>query len=155
YWLFSLVRFHWSALLAALVIIGLGLSEIVLLPLVVRLVHRRLSVAPALSIPFVWVTMERLRWLGDLYFPWFDLGYDLAPWPFLVQFADVLGVSGVGFWIVAVNVGASELWALRRDPRRGASGPPRSRWRWRCRCPTTPSPGAATTRRGGRRPARG
>src|SRR5262245_54086974 len=28
YWLFSLVRFHWSALLAALVIIGLGLSEI-------------------------------------------------------------------------------------------------------------------------------
>jgi apolipoprotein N-acyltransferase len=118
YWLFSLVRYHWTAWLAALVIIGLGLSEVVLLPLSVRFVHRRLDVAPALSIPFAWITMERLRWLGDLYFPWFDLGYDLASVPLLVQFADVLGVSGVGFWIVTVNVCIAELWAHRSDPGR-------------------------------------
>jgi apolipoprotein N-acyltransferase len=118
YWLFSLVRYSWTAWLAALAIIGLGLSEIVLFPLAVRFVHRRLGVPPALSIPFAWITMERLRWLGDLYFPWFDLGYDLSPVPLLVQFADVLGVSGVGFWIVTVNVCVAELYAVRADPRR-------------------------------------
>ena len=121
YWLFSLVRFHWTALPAALLIIALGLSEIVVLPLAVRFVDRRAGVAPAWSTPFVWITMERLRWLGDLYFPWFDLGYDLAPVPFLVQFADVLGVSGVGFWIVTVNVCLTELPGLRSGSRRRAA----------------------------------
>ncbi|HEY8132692.1 MAG TPA: apolipoprotein N-acyltransferase, partial [Thermoanaerobaculia bacterium] len=41
---------------------------------------------------------------GDIAFPWSTFGYSLTAFPFFLQFADVVGVYGVSFVLVLLNV---------------------------------------------------
>jgi len=50
-----------------------------------------------------WTFGELLRARGVLGFPWGSLGYAVADYPALIQFASVASVAGVSFWIVLIN----------------------------------------------------
>jgi apolipoprotein N-acyltransferase len=75
--------------------------------------------------PLLWVSLEYVRSLGFLGFPWNSLGYSQYRQISVIQMAEFTGVFGVSFLIVFVNSGiASVIINLRRRigaPTRAAS----------------------------------
>lgn len=74
---------------------------------------------PALLVaPVLWVSLEYLRSYLLTGFPWSTLGY--SQWNFLkiIQIADITGVYGVSFLIVAVNAAVADFFLIRRRTRR-------------------------------------
>jgi len=57
------------------------------------------------TLPVVWTTLEwGVGHAGDVAFPWLGIGTSLTDAPVLVQWADLAGARGVGFWLMACNV---------------------------------------------------
>jgi apolipoprotein N-acyltransferase len=55
--------------------------------------------------PFLFASLEFLRSLtSEIGFPWGSLAYSLIPCRILIQFADIVGISGITFVIVLANV---------------------------------------------------
>jgi len=55
--------------------------------------------------PFLFASFEFLRSLSsEIGFPWGSLAYSLIPCRMLIQFADIVGISGITFVIVLTNV---------------------------------------------------
>ena len=74
---------------------------------------------PALLVaPVLWVSLEYLRSYFLTGFPWSTLGY--SQWNFLriIQIADITGVYGISFLIVAVNAAVADFFLIRRRTRR-------------------------------------
>lgn len=60
----------------------------------------RLSV---LLLPSLWVILEYLRSIGQLAFPWSFVSASQAPFPEIIQIAELTGTWGISFLIVLVN----------------------------------------------------
>ncbi len=70
--------------------------------------------------PALWMILEWMRSSGELGFPWAAIGYALARYPTWIQGAAVLGVAGVGAFVVLVNmVWSSALLARGSGARSG------------------------------------
>ncbi|OGC86492.1 MAG: apolipoprotein N-acyltransferase [candidate division Zixibacteria bacterium RBG_16_48_11] len=83
------------------------------------LAHLRLKWNKAVILaPFLWVGMEYLRGMGQIGFPWLDLGYTQTNYLPLIQFAPLTGISGVSFWVVTLNVLAYFLLRNFRNRKR-------------------------------------
>ena len=52
----------------------------------------------------IWILLEYIRSLLFSGFPWGAIGYSLAPYPLLIQTADIWGVYGIGFFVIFVNL---------------------------------------------------
>ncbi len=74
--------------------------------------------AVALFLPFAWLLPEKLFQYGDLRFTWGVLANALAPYPLLIQTADLWGALGVSFLIVCLNGLLYEAWKLRASKSR-------------------------------------
>ncbi len=70
---------------------------------VVSIIQKRASKG-LIALPFAWVTMEFVRSLGALGFPWINLGLTQTIYLPLIQIADVTGSYGISFWIVLINI---------------------------------------------------
>ncbi len=57
----------------------------------------------ALLLPMTWLSVEWLQSWGDLKMTLDHVGQTLAPYPFLVQFADLVGTYGVGLFVLLFN----------------------------------------------------
>jgi apolipoprotein N-acyltransferase len=85
--------------------------------------YRALGRRPGATLPLLaaagWVAAEfgRVSLLSGN--PWALFGYSQAGLAALVQVADVTGVYGVTFTLVAVNAGLAEVWLARRVPAPG------------------------------------
>jgi apolipoprotein N-acyltransferase len=70
---------------------------------------------PALLIaPVVWVVLEFLRSYALTGFPWASIGYSQYRFLHLIQFADITGVYGVSFLVLAVNGAVVDIFLLKR-----------------------------------------
>jgi apolipoprotein N-acyltransferase len=107
-------QYHWLVFdkvegLWHLVIIGLFLTSAVVgclylaAGLLFRIAVRFFPKAYVFIFPALWVTIDYLRTLGDIAFPWAFLGYALTPLLPLAQLASVTGVWGLTFIIVTGN----------------------------------------------------
>jgi apolipoprotein N-acyltransferase len=75
-------------------------------------------------VPSVWVFVEFLRSeLGSWSFPYGVLGYSQHNFLLLLQFASILGVYGISFLVVMVNVVLAEFMVRLLRPLRFAQGP--------------------------------
>jgi apolipoprotein N-acyltransferase len=75
----------------------------------------------ALLLPLCWIPAEWVSTIGDLRMTGDHLAYNLTQYPFLIQFADLVGHYGVGALVVIVNGLLYEsLTAVERPRRRRA-----------------------------------
>ncbi len=63
----------------------------------------RRGVPLGLALPVTWTLAEAVRGTGIFGFPWGSVGYALAPFPHLIQFASATGVWGVTLWATLVS----------------------------------------------------
>jgi apolipoprotein N-acyltransferase len=82
------------------------------------LVMRETQLPALLVAPVFWVSLEYLRSYFITGFTWSGLGY--TQWNFLpaIQFADLTGVYGVSFLLVAVNGALADFYILRERVKR-------------------------------------
>jgi apolipoprotein N-acyltransferase len=101
----ALLRFSWWAVPAFLgALLLLAAWSAVSVWALHRVVHR--AGAPVwVALPVVWAAWEwgRGHWPGSLAFPWLGLGSSLTGFPELAGVAELVGATGVGFWVAAVN----------------------------------------------------
>ncbi len=84
----------------------------------------RKSRLPALLIaPVIWVTMEYIRTYALTGYPWSLLGYSQYTFLPIIQIADITGVYGISFLIVAVNGAIYDTSVLCSKKRCGDSAP--------------------------------
>lgn len=70
---------------------------------------------PSLFIaPIFWVVLEYLRSYLFTGFPWSSLGYSQYKLLTLIQIADITGIYGVSFLVVAVNGALADIFFIRR-----------------------------------------
>lgn len=70
---------------------------------------------PALFLaPVFWVVLEFLRSYALTGFPWSSLGYSQYKFLRIIQFADITGVYGVSFIVVAVNGALADLFIVMK-----------------------------------------
>jgi apolipoprotein N-acyltransferase len=68
--------------------------------------------------PFLWVGLEYFRTLGEIAFPWSDLGYTQSYYLWILQIVSVISVHGLSLLIVAVNVLLAQLLRPELRPER-------------------------------------
>lgn len=77
------------------------------------------SKLPAVVIaPVFWVTLEFIRSYALTGFPWASLGYSQYKFLTIIQFADITGVYGVSFLVVAFNAAIADLFLFRKREER-------------------------------------
>ena len=70
---------------------------------------------PALLLaPVLWVSLDLLRTYLFTGFPWASIGYSQYKWLSIIQIADITGVYGVSFLVVAVNGAFADIILYRR-----------------------------------------
>lgn len=74
---------------------------------------------PALLLaPVFWTTLEFARSYALTGFPWSSIGYSQYKFLYGIQFADITGIYGVSFIVVAVNGAIADLFILRKRRQR-------------------------------------
>lgn len=114
---FLLGRFTPAGFVTPIVMLVFFWATFFLFPIVVNVANHALRLPPALVAPWAWVVSEHARTFGDLGFPTVTLGYALADFPALAQHADLVGVYGISFWLVAINSAIAAAWRSRRTGR--------------------------------------
>ncbi len=117
-WINAVGAFSWLAFPGYVVIVLCHVANFFFFLLPVVALKNYLSLPFLYTAPFAWVVCERLRAYGDLSFPWTPFGYALTKFPFLLQFADLVGIYGVSFWLVVLNVLLFEAIRAREQPAR-------------------------------------
>ncbi|MEW6214799.1 MAG: apolipoprotein N-acyltransferase [Nitrospirota bacterium] len=70
---------------------------------------------PALFVaPVFWVVLEFLRSYLFTGFPWSSIGYTQYKFITAIQIADITGIYGISFFVVAVNGAVSDIFLIRR-----------------------------------------
>ncbi len=78
--------------------------------------RRRTRLPWALLLPICWLPLEWAQTWGDLRMTGDHLAHTVAGYPFLVQFADLVGPYGVGAFLLVTNGLIFELWRHRGRP---------------------------------------
>ncbi len=73
------------------------------------------SIPLPVAAPLLWVSLEFLKAHLISGFPWASLGYSQYKFLHIIQIADITGVYGVSFLIVAVNAALFSLLLLRKE----------------------------------------
>jgi apolipoprotein N-acyltransferase len=56
------------------------------------------------AMPFLWVGLEYFRTLGQIAFPWCEIGYTQAYYLYILQIVSVISVHGLSFLLIVLNL---------------------------------------------------
>ncbi len=103
YWLFLLARFTPAGTGAGIGTFLMHMGTFLLFPVGMNFLNLTLRRPFFWAAPILWMATEYARTFADFAFPWVTLGYTLSSHPLLIQHADLVGVSGISFWILWIN----------------------------------------------------
>jgi len=76
------------------------------------------NVLPAMFVaPALWTSLEFIRSIALTGFPWSSLGYSQYTFTLFIQSADITGIYGISFMIVAVNGALADYFIVRKRMR--------------------------------------
>ncbi|NJD56020.1 MAG: apolipoprotein N-acyltransferase [Nitrospirae bacterium] len=119
YWIYHSMTYYGGVSFVASICLVLFLcSYLALFPAVFALLFARVcrgTKLPALFIaPVLWVTLEFARSYVLTGFPWSSIGYSQYRVLPLIQIADISGIYGVSFLVLAVNGALADLLLVRK-----------------------------------------
>ncbi|MFB0517336.1 MAG: apolipoprotein N-acyltransferase [Candidatus Neomarinimicrobiota bacterium] len=114
YWLaFNYGTYWWAAImsmLAAVLVLSLNYT---LIGWWFGWLHAWLGRMALWLLPLLWVSVEFLRSFGTLGFPWVALANAQTDFLLPIQNAEIVGIWGLSFWVILINVTMVELWHAR------------------------------------------
>ena len=122
YWIYHSIHvFGGMPLVASFAVVFLLCLYLGLYPAVFSylfLVIIRKTKLPALLIaPVLWVVLEFLRSYALTGFPWASIGYSQYRFLYVIQIADITGIYGVSFLVLAVNGALVDIVLIKRKLR--------------------------------------
>jgi apolipoprotein N-acyltransferase len=119
YWIYhSLYRYGSIPLIPSILIVFLLCLYLSLYPALFSFIYSALikkTTLPVLFIaPVLWTTLEFLRSYALTGFPWSSLGYSQYNFLHFIQIADVTGIYGISFLLVAFNGAIADLFLLKK-----------------------------------------
>lgn len=119
YWIYHSITHYGSVPLAAslamVFLLSLYLSLYTGLFALIFSLKIRTSRLPALLLaPVFWVTLEFIRSYALTGFPWSSIGYSQYRFLYGIQFADITGIYGVSFIVLAVNGAGADLFIAKK-----------------------------------------
>ncbi|MBA4373247.1 MAG: apolipoprotein N-acyltransferase [Thermodesulfovibrio sp.] len=78
---------------------------------------RKTKLPALLAAPVVWVTLEFLRSYALTGFPWASIGYSQYRFLSVIQVADITGIYGISFLVLAVNGAVVDFVLIKRKLR--------------------------------------
>jgi apolipoprotein N-acyltransferase len=120
YWLLIALIFYTAlAILAFLAPVLILCTFLAWMAGAIHSVRERVGWPVWAAVPVFWTANEWLRGhLGDVAFPWMQLGDTLTGFPWLIGAADVVGSRGMSFWLALVNGLIAVCWMAYRARRR-------------------------------------
>lgn len=115
YWLMTAIVEHYGrpafqAVLFFILFVILPVSFLTgTLVAVIGLIKKRNILYYLIWVPSCWVLFEYTLEIAPMMIPWALIGYALVPWTPFIQLADVTGVYGISYIIVAIN---AIFWSL-------------------------------------------
>ncbi len=103
HWMYSMLAISWLAVLLYLGLASALAMRIAISVALMRRLRRTTRLHWALLLPICWLPLEWAQTWGDLRLTGDHFANSVARYPFLVQFADVVGSYGVGAFLLAVN----------------------------------------------------
>ncbi len=108
---FGLLPIHLCVTFLILLAGGLALYTAVFSMMFIRIC--RISFSGMILLPVCWVSLEYIRSILITGFPWELLGYSQYNHLHIIQISDILGVYGVSFLIILVNVSLFYIFLYR------------------------------------------
>ena len=112
YWLWMVTP---PGMFATVVILGFYYTFVLML---FNKLHRIKPIFGWVAAPFLWVGLEYFRTLGQIAFPWSDLGYTQSYYLVILQIVSIISVHGLSLLIVAVNVLIAQVLRTELKPER-------------------------------------
>ena len=119
YWIYYSINhyggFSFPASLSLVVVLCLYLSlyPAIFSFLFIKMIRK--TELPALLIaPVLWVVLEFVRSYALTGFPWSSIGYSQYRFLHMIQVADITGIYGISFLVLAVNGALADLFLLRK-----------------------------------------
>ncbi len=122
YWIYHSINYYggvsFIGSVAIVVLLCLYLSLYTGIFAVLFSIAIRKTKLPALLIaPLFWVVLEFLRSYIFTGFPWSSIGYTQYKFLTVIQIADITGIYGVSFLVVAVNGALADIFLIKRRTR--------------------------------------
>jgi apolipoprotein N-acyltransferase len=119
YWIYHSITYYGSVpmavSLALVLLLSLYLGLYPGLFAVLFSVKIRATRLPAvLLVPVFWVTLEFVRSYALTGFPWSSMGYSQYRFLYGIQFADITGIYGVSFLVMALNGAVADFFIVKR-----------------------------------------
>ncbi|MFI3261774.1 MAG: apolipoprotein N-acyltransferase [Rikenellaceae bacterium] len=65
-----------------------------------------------------WIAAERLYMNGEISFPWLNIGNSFAQNPYIIQWIEYSGVSGLSLWALVVNLVTFEMLEAKKEDKK-------------------------------------
>ena len=119
YWIYNSISVYGGvALSTSFAIVFLLCLYLALYPAIFAVLFtaflKKTKLPATLIAPLVWVVLEFARSYALTGFPWASIGYSQYTFLPMIQFADITGIYGISFLVVAVNGALADLFLLKR-----------------------------------------
>lgn len=119
YWIYHSVHYYGSiALIPSLFLVLLLCAYLALYPAVFSSLYagliRKTNLSAMLIAPALWTSLEYVRAYAMTGFPWSSLGYSQYKFTALIQIADITGVYGISFLVIALNAALADYFIIKK-----------------------------------------
>ncbi len=119
YWIYHSIHYYGSISLVPSFVIVLILSLYLSLYtaafcVLFSTIIRKTDLPALLVAPALWTSLELLRSYAFSGFPWSSLGYSQYKFTVFIQTADIIGVYGISFLVVALNGAAADFFIMKK-----------------------------------------